>query len=343
MGTDIESVAHALRGATANTAAELGAEISAQIGRLVGHDGYQVVGFDPLALVGCLYADENGYSDQANRRLQVVDFSGRPGTPFRRLLDDGPAELLGAGALDRGHGGLQLAVMRAEGFGSELRIALIYQGRAWGAMNLLRERTRRPFSPDHLADAQRLSRSLAATVRRFAASKPLRPARAAAAVGVLIIDPRLTVTAMTPDAPGWLHQIAPYARVGVNEQLTIRIVRSVAYAAQRTRQQVVNRVPTPGGWVALHGQALQGDRPGEVAITIGPAAGSTLLPAAAAWYGITAREQTVIEHALDGLATKQIARRLDLSTYTVNDHLKAIYRKTGVTGRDELTAHLAAP
>ena len=37
---------------------------------------------------------------------------------------------------------------------------------------------------------------------------------------------------------------------------------------------------------------------------------------------------------------EHIARTLTVSIYTLNDHLKAIYRKTGADGRDELIAAL---
>ncbi|MGW1759388.1 LuxR C-terminal-related transcriptional regulator [Streptomyces mirabilis] len=76
------------------------------------------------------------------------------------------------------------------------------------------------------------------------------------------------------------------------------------------------------------------------------ARGWALLPAVAAWYGITPREREVVRHALEGLAAKSIARRLELSQHTVNDHLGAVYRKLGVSGREELFAclrHRAPP
>ncbi|MYY83115.1 LuxR family transcriptional regulator [Streptomyces sp. SID335] len=79
---------------------------------------------------------------------------------------------------------------------------------------------------------------------------------------------------------------------------------------------------------------------GDTVVTLQPAAPTELLPALAQWYGISPRERTVIEQALQGLAAKQIARRLNLSPHTVNDHFKAVYRKTGVTGREELIACL---
>ena len=76
-------------------------------------------------------------------------------------------------------------------------------------------------------------------------------------------------------------------------------------------------------------------------VTIQPAPAGLLLPALARWYDITPKERVVLDQARRGLPAKQIATRLQLSPHTVNDHLKAIYRKTGVAGRDELLAGLS--
>ncbi|MFF3583201.1 LuxR C-terminal-related transcriptional regulator [Streptomyces mirabilis] len=54
----------------------------------------------------------------------------------------------------------------------------------------------------------------------------------------------------------------------------------------------------------------------------------------------------MVRHALEGLPAKSIARRLELSQHTVNDHLGAVYRMLGVSGREELFAclrHRAPP
>jgi DNA-binding NarL/FixJ family response regulator len=41
-----------------------------------------------------------------------------------------------------------------------------------------------------------------------------------------------------------------------------------------------------------------------------------------------------------GLATKSIARHLQISTYTVQDHLRAIFEKLGVHSKQELVARV---
>jgi DNA-binding NarL/FixJ family response regulator len=56
---------------------------------------------------------------------------------------------------------------------------------------------------------------------------------------------------------------------------------------------------------------------------------------------LTATEQQVAQLVCDGLANKQIAQRLVVSTSTVEAHLTRIYRKLGVGSRTELARILA--
>jgi DNA-binding NarL/FixJ family response regulator len=48
-------------------------------------------------------------------------------------------------------------------------------------------------------------------------------------------------------------------------------------------------------------------------------------------------EQGVTELVVDGLTNKQIAERLFISHYTVDSHLRSIFKKLGVNSRLELT------
>jgi transcriptional regulator of acetoin/glycerol metabolism len=65
--------------------------------------------------------------------------------------------------------------------------------------------------------------------------------------------------------------------------------------------------------------------------------------AAAAQKGrqlLTSAEREIAELVSTGLTNKQIAARLYSSPYTVDSHLRAIYRKFGVTSRAALASHM---
>jgi DNA-binding CsgD family transcriptional regulator len=69
-------------------------------------------------------------------------------------------------------------------------------------------------------------------------------------------------------------------------------------------------------------------------------AGPELAPVIASALGLTPRERAVTELVAKGLSTGEIARRLLLAPYTVQDHLKSIFAKTGAGTRGELVARL---
>lgn len=60
------------------------------------------------------------------------------------------------------------------------------------------------------------------------------------------------------------------------------------------------------------------------------------LEAFCARHGVSRREQEVLRLLLEGCGTAELASRLAISEYTVRDHLKRLYRKTGTRSRSEL-------
>ena len=97
------------------------------------------------------------------------------------------------------------------------------------------------------------------------------------------------------------------------------------------------RVRTASGrWLLAHGSMLD-DR---AAVILEPVRAPELAPLIADAYALTDRERAVTQLVAQGLATGAIARRLHLSPYTVQDHLKAVFEKVGVGSRGELVARL---
>lgn len=68
-----------------------------------------------------------------------------------------------------------------------------------------------------------------------------------------------------------------------------------------------------------------------------------LVPGAHAFHArLSARELEIASAAAAGLYNKQIANNLAISVRTVENHLRSIYAKVGVTTRTQLSARIYA-
>ena len=95
-----------------------------------------------------------------------------------------------------------------------------------------------------------------------------------------------------------------------------------------------------GGWVAIHASRAKALDDGHVAYVLERPRPPVLAGHIATVYGLTDRERDVTALTLRGLSTKEIAAELSASPYTVNDHLKAVFDKVGVSSRGQLTSRL---
>jgi DNA-binding NarL/FixJ family response regulator len=99
-----------------------------------------------------------------------------------------------------------------------------------------------------------------------------------------------------------------------------------------------------GVWVLIHASCLHAadGTAAEAAVVIEPAKASEVAPLIVEVYELTPREVDVTRTLARGLSTIEIARDLHLSRYTVQDHLKSVYEKVGVSSRGELVAKMFA-
>jgi DNA-binding CsgD family transcriptional regulator len=93
-------------------------------------------------------------------------------------------------------------------------------------------------------------------------------------------------------------------------------------------------------WVTLRATLLQsGQRDNnekQLAVWFEPAKASEMLPLMAEVYEWSERERQIVRLIVQGFSTRELASALHISAYTVQDHLKAIFAKTGVSSRREL-------
>jgi DNA-binding CsgD family transcriptional regulator len=235
------------------------------------------------------------------------------------------------------------------GMADELRAVLRVDGTCWGLMCLHRESGRlftgwearylRTLAP-HLAEGMRAGLLAAATGEAAGPDAP----------GLVILDPAGDIVAMTEQAWGWLaelghdRQAAPLpAEVYAVAASLRRITQAGDLAASAPRLRVRAR---SGRWAVLHAAWLQPPAPahdeaaGQIAVMIEAAAPAEVAVVIMHAYRLTAQERNVTGLVCRGLSTTQIASRLCLSPYTVQDHLKSVFTKTGVRSRRELVASI---
>ncbi|WP_433331605.1 helix-turn-helix transcriptional regulator [Spirillospora sp. CA-294931] len=337
MARDLCAQAH--RGAGV---AELGEVISRALAPLVAHDAARLVGANPAARLAS-FSFWHGLESDLGRAWLHNFFAGTNPLSVPDLLRGPvPAGVLGAG--DRPRDRRAQRRLAAHGVGSELRLVLRDARGVWGTLGLLRAQGGRPFDDADLTRVASLAPALMAVLRAHVTSAALVPGVAAPPAGTLIVNDAHAIRATTRHARTWLQLIrAPLPdREWIVEPFLVYLAGKAlrhAHEPRATRPLVVAPAASFGRWTAVQAEPLD-DGSGDIAIIIQPAAGEQLLPAFCDWYQITPRESQILAHLRKAMAPKQIARHLDLSLHTINDHLKAIYAKAGVGGRDELLTAL---
>lgn len=236
-------------------------------------------------------------------------------------------------------------IMRPLGLGDELRAALISGTDCWGYLCLHREDGRLGFTPadrnaltrlaPHLAHAMRTALLLDNTVATDATAHP----------GVVLLSPDLTLIAMTPEAEHALSLVErhgglplPVAVYSVAVALAA-IDDGTAHPAQLPTARVRTRA---GTWLNLHASRLNrlGGDAGAVTVVVEPVEPRAVIPLMLSAHGLSPREGEVTRLVLRGHPTRTIAEELHIATYTVQDHLKAVFDKLGVRSRRDLVSHL---
>jgi len=331
VGLDLERSSRLLTGPVRERLAvdEMGDLVSGVVAPWVAHDALHLIVTNPVT--GTVsFSFWHGYPrDLAYAEMRNAYLGDDPVSPHVLAARHMSVGVLNALAPDD----LQArAILRAHRIGSELRLMLRDARAVWGILCLFREEGGRRFTSKEAEQLCRLTPALIAALRGYVTATPMPLLTQHPPAGVILFDANHEMQGISAQAETWL------AALRASEWLSCPQWAAMALASEAAQGNPQLCVPAAhtGCWVTMHAQPLGPG--GDVAVLVQAAAGELLLPALATWYGITPREQAVLNQLRIGLAPKQIARRLRLSTHTVNDYLKALYHKLGVSGRDELIA-----
>lgn len=281
--------------------------------------------------------------------LPVLEYGDRDVNQYAALAQRAPT----VGILSQATGGdpsrsrRYREVLEPMEIGDELTASFTVDATFWGCVRLYRAAGRQPFDAVEAAFVAALAPALAEGFRNALLVPGLAEAATPREPGVVLLDERYGVEAISGPAEHWLREIADVTPV--SRDVLPHPVYAVATRARAIHETGGDgsaaparaRVPTrSGGWLVLHGVRLSGsDRVG-TAVVIEPAPSPEVAPLIITAYGMSERERDVLQQVLRGLSTKQIAVAFGISPYTVADHLKAIFDKTGARSRGELVSRL---
>lgn len=243
--------------------------------------------------------------------------------------------------------------LSSRGVGFDVRCAFASSGQLWGGISLFREPSRRNFDERELTLLGRLAPHIGTGLRTAALRLQAPPSRAVrSGPAVLVLDRRGRVVEYTAAAEHWLGELADLGP-GWQDGCGLPAAIWVALGALRTAlhpamERDLAHVPRicvrtrTGQWLMLHAsltEAIEG-RSSTTVVVIEPLGLRQVAWLRCIAYGLSEREQEVVELVVRGASTRQIATKLCISDYTVQAHLSHIFEKVGVRGRRALVKHV---
>lgn len=237
-------------------------------------------------------------------------------------------------------------IMRPLGLGDEVRAALRTGPDCWGYLCLHRADGRLGFTTAETTALARLTPHIAHALRTALLLNGTVADTTTPAPGVVLLSPDLTLIAMTPEAEQALSLVEhdgggrplPLAVYGVAGALAA-IDSGTAHPAHLPSARLRTRA---GTWLNLHASRLNrtSGEPGGVTVIVEPVDPRATIPLMLSAHGLSRREAEVTRLVLRGQPTRIIADELHIASYTVQEHLKAVFDKFGVRSRRDLVSQL---
>lgn len=241
-------------------------------------------------------------------------------------------------------------VLQPAGFADELRAALRIGEACWGFLILFRKEEQGPFQQEELQFIRDIAPLIAGRLKAKALSQAA-PADSGGQPeeGIIILDDRLEPVSLNPGGSYWLEQLQRMeqqsrpALPGPVRVVSLRALTAdgrgrsgVPASSESAAARVCLRVPN-GRFINITASRLDGPSGlVQLAVSFTAAKSGDLLPMITEAFGFTEREKEIVHHLSRGHSTKELAQLLHISAYTVQDHLKSVFSKAGVSSRREL-------
>lgn len=232
------------------------------------------------------------------------------------------------------------------GYTDELRMAGREKSRCWGGVAFFRGPDESPFTQDEVDFIGAMSADYAAGLRSGLLVRLASTMNSEVTAGpkVIIVGADDSLLQMSVGAEEVLRQLGSLANMASAAGMIGGLVAEArSYAAGTVAQLPRTRVRLPTGqWLVMHASPLSSMSgvSGDVVITMEEARPPEIIPLLVAAFDLTARERDVTQLVLLGSDTKEIASKLNLSRYTVQDHLKTVFIKADVRSRRELVSRV---
>ena len=253
-----------------------------------------------------------------------------------------------------------MEALQAEGIGHEMNAILTIGGALWGYLCLLREQRSRAYDEREVRFLARIAphvaRGLKAAALRDAGMVQLGLSEdgrdsGPGTPGVIGLDARLRVVLRNSAVREQVEDLSdfgvatgetPYVIASAVAQLYARHAALVDGEDGRGLDATLRARGRSGRWYTIYASLVEPDTMASAAIlvSIEPARAGDAASILTRLYGLSRREREVVALAAKGASTKEIAARLNLSPYTVQDHFGHACEKVGVRGRKALLAKL---
>jgi len=335
--------------ATPSRVEEVLAQALARLGRSVGFDAARALAYDPDVLIPVSFTGTGSLLDW--KHTVAACWNEQAQADVHKFADLAMSRqhvaVMTAGSAEARESPRWQNLILPDGFRHELRaVAVDDHGHCWGSVTAFRD-GRRSFTDKDIAAAGRDLNLIAGRLSRAMVGGAATPQPGHAAS--LWLSDTGELLSATSTGREWLDRLrtpeTPGRADAVLTGLAVRVTASIARSEPGSPPHPVS-VRARGGqgqWIVLHGEPITGPdgRAQGIGVVIGPPRPGTVLPVLAAAYGLTGREREVVSCIFAGLSTREISSRLHISTYTVQDHLRAVFSKVGVNSRGELAHRLA--